>query len=53
MTNWKLLDVPRFDGEAKFEEYIKSIGVPATFFEVGFYMPDLEVFLNKIRSLSI
>jgi uncharacterized protein YbjT (DUF2867 family) len=47
MTGGKLLNVPHFDGKAEVENYIKSIGVPATFLEPGVYMSGLISHLKK------
>lgn len=53
MTGGKLLNVPHFDGKAEIEDYIKSIGVPATFLEAGPYMSNLKIQLQKVKLLSI
>lgn len=53
MTNGKLINVPHFDGKAEVAEYIKTIGVPATFLEVGFYMSNLKTSINKVQTLSV
>ncbi|KAH8166291.1 hypothetical protein CIB48_g1940 [Xylaria polymorpha] len=39
--NGKLARVYHFDSKAHVEEYIRSIGVPATFFMPGFYMSNI------------
>ncbi|KAI1751904.1 NMRAL1 protein [Xylaria castorea] len=41
LTNGKLPHVYHFDSKAHVEEYIRSIGVPATFFMPGFYMSNI------------
>lgn len=50
VTNGKLVNMPHFDGKDEIMEYIKTIGVPATFFEAGFYMSNLGMFLNKVQT---
>ncbi|KAE8391275.1 hypothetical protein BDV23DRAFT_193322 [Aspergillus alliaceus] len=41
LTNGVLSKVYHFDGKAEVEEYIRSIGIPATFFLAGFYMSNV------------
>ncbi len=41
VTNGKLKNVHHFDSKAQVEEYIREIGVPATFFLPGYYMSNL------------
>ncbi|KAI0448912.1 NMRAL1 protein [Xylaria acuta] len=41
LSNGKLPHVYHFDSKAHVEEYIRSIGVPATFFMPGLYMPNI------------
>ena len=38
MSNGKLNCVYHFDGKAEVEEYVRSLGIPATFFMAGIYM---------------
>lgn len=40
----RLKHVPHFDHKAKVEEYIRSIGVPATFVLPGYFMTNYTVF---------
>ena len=41
VTRGKLSQVHHFDSKAEVEEYIRSIGVPSTFFLPGFFMSNL------------
>lgn len=41
MTNGKLVNVHHFDSKAKVEDYIREIGVPATFFLPAYFMSNL------------
>lgn len=41
MTKGALPGVYHFDGKAHVEEYIRSLGIPASFFLAGFYMSNL------------
>lgn len=41
LTNGVLSKVSHFDSKAKIEEYIRSTGMPATFFLPGFYMSNI------------
>ncbi|KAI9820416.1 MAG: hypothetical protein M1832_003749 [Thelocarpon impressellum] len=43
LTNGKFSGVYHFDSKANVEEYIRSIGVPATFFMPGFYMSNISL----------
>ena len=45
-TNGRLTSVHHFDAKADVEEYIKSIGVPASFFWPGFYASNVSLFLR-------
>ncbi|XXG99715.1 hypothetical protein Hte_006056 [Hypoxylon texense] len=38
VSNGKLPNVYHFDSKAKVEEYVRELGIPATFFMPGFYM---------------
>ncbi|KAH6638616.1 NmrA-like family protein [Truncatella angustata] len=38
LSNGKLKCVYHFDGKAEVEEYVRSLGIPATFFMAGVYM---------------
>ncbi|KAI1267622.1 NmrA-like family protein [Xylariaceae sp. FL1019] len=42
LTNGKLAHVYHFDSKANVEEYIRELGIPATFFMPGFYMPNIS-----------
>ncbi|KND04772.1 uncharacterized protein SPPG_00475 [Spizellomyces punctatus DAOM BR117] len=42
LSGGKLDKVFHFDSKAEVEEYIRSIGIPATFFLAGFYMSNLS-----------
>jgi hypothetical protein len=41
LTNGVLSHVYHFDSKARVEEYIRELGIPATFFMPGFYMTNL------------
>lgn len=41
LSNGVLPNVYHFDGKANVEEYIRSLGIPASFFLPGFYMSNL------------
>ena len=41
MSKGVLPGVYHFDGKAKVEDYIRSLGIPASFFLAGFYMSNL------------
>ncbi len=41
VTKGKFSGVEHFDSKAKVEEYIRSIGIPATFFLPGFFMSNI------------
>ena len=41
MSNGVLPGVYHFDGKARVEEYIRTLGIPASFFHAGFYMSNL------------
>jgi uncharacterized protein YbjT (DUF2867 family) len=43
----KLVNVPHFDGKADVEEYIKEIGVPATFVQPGMFFDGYHNLLRK------
>ena len=47
VSKGKYRNVHHFDGKAEIEEYIKSIGVPATFFMPGFYMSNVPTMLMR------
>ena len=42
LTGGKFPNVYHFDSKAQIEDYIRSIGVPASFFMPGFYMSNLD-----------
>ncbi|KAI2641112.1 NmrA-like family protein [Xylaria nigripes] len=42
LTNGKLARVYHFDSKAHVEDYIRSLGIPATFFLPGFYMSNIS-----------
>ncbi|KAI0593673.1 NmrA-like family protein [Biscogniauxia sp. FL1348] len=42
MTNGKLSRVYHFDSKAHVEEYVRTLGIPASFFYPGLYMPNLS-----------
>ncbi|CAO2649847.1 Nn.00g011390.m01.CDS01 [Neocucurbitaria sp. VM-36] len=42
----RLPHVPHFDGKADVEEYIREIGVPATFYLPGYFMSNFEQFVK-------
>lgn len=41
LSNGALPGVAHFDSKAHIEEYIRQIGIPATFFLPGFYMSNI------------
>ncbi|KAI1425137.1 hypothetical protein F5Y12DRAFT_395196 [Xylaria sp. FL1777] len=41
LTNGKYSRVYHFDSKAHVEEYVRTLGIPATFFMPGFYMPNI------------
>lgn len=41
LSNGKLARVYHFDSKAHVEEYVRSLGIPATFFMPGFYMTNI------------
>ncbi|KAI0536775.1 NmrA-like family protein [Xylaria digitata] len=41
LTNGKYSRVYHFDSKAHVEEYVRALGIPATFFMPGFYMPNI------------
>lgn len=41
VTNGKLSKVYHFDSKAKIEQYVREIGIPATFFLPGFFMSNI------------
>ena len=42
MTSGKFSHVAHFDSKARVEAYIRSIGIPATFFMPGYFMPNFD-----------
>ncbi|GKT53996.1 putative NmrA family transcriptional regulator protein [Colletotrichum tofieldiae] len=48
-----LTHLPHFDGKADIEEYIRDSGIPATFFLAGYFMSNLETFLQKTEDGSL
>ncbi|GJC80813.1 nmrA-like family domain-containing protein 1 [Colletotrichum liriopes] len=48
-----LTHLPHFDGKADIEEYIRDSGIPATFFLAGYFMSNLETFLQKAEDGSL
>lgn len=47
VSNGKLLHVYHFDSKAEVEDYVKTLGIPATFFLAGFYMSNIPGDLFK------
>ncbi|KAK1759086.1 hypothetical protein QBC47DRAFT_315117 [Echria macrotheca] len=41
ISNGRLSHVYHFDSKAQVEDYARSVGIPATFFLPGFYMPNI------------
>ncbi|KAL1594337.1 hypothetical protein SLS60_010097 [Paraconiothyrium brasiliense] len=41
LTNGKLTNIHHFDSKAQVEEYIRELGIPATFFLAGYFMSNL------------
>jgi uncharacterized protein YbjT (DUF2867 family) len=46
-TSGRLAHVPHFDGKAEVEEYIREIGLPATFVLPGYFMSNFRNILRK------
>jgi uncharacterized protein YbjT (DUF2867 family) len=46
-TSGRLAHVPHFDGKAEVEEYIREIGLPATFVLPGYFMSNFRNMLRK------
>ena len=46
LTNGKWPHVYHFDSKARIEAYIRSLGIPASFFMPGFFMSNLQTMLN-------
>ncbi|KAJ6070549.1 NmrA family transcriptional regulator [Penicillium canescens] len=47
ITGGRLRHVPHFDGKAEIEEYIRTTGVPCTFFLPGYFMSNYSMMLRK------
>ncbi|KAF7595951.1 hypothetical protein BBP40_004097 [Aspergillus hancockii] len=47
ITGGRLKHVPHFDGKAEIEEYIRTTGVPCTFFLPGYFMSNYSMMLRK------
>jgi len=41
-----------FDGKAEIEEYVRELGIPATFFYAGAYMSAFQQALQKVLPIS-
>ncbi|KAL9126312.1 MAG: hypothetical protein Q9217_004612 [Psora testacea] len=46
LTSGKFPNVYHFDSKAHIEDYIRSLGIPASFFMPGFYMSNFETMMN-------
>jgi uncharacterized protein YbjT (DUF2867 family) len=46
-TNGRLSHVPHFEAKADIEEYIKKIGVPASFYLPGYFMSNFKQSVRK------
>ena len=46
LTGGEFPNVYHFDSKAKIEQYIRSLGIPASFFMPGFYMSNFESMMN-------
>lgn len=51
-SNGALTNVAHFDGKADIEEYMRSTGVPSTFFLAGYYMSNYTQLFNKLEDGS-
>ncbi|KAH9213893.1 hypothetical protein DL95DRAFT_301516 [Leptodontidium sp. 2 PMI_412] len=51
-SNGALTNVAHFDGKAEIEEYMRSTGVPSTFFLAGYYMSNYTQLFNKLEDGS-
>jgi uncharacterized protein YbjT (DUF2867 family) len=47
ITNGRLRHVPHFEAKADIEEYIKKIGVPASFYLAGYFMSNFTQSVQK------
>lgn len=48
VSNGELVHMKHFDSKAEVEEYIRELGVPATFFYAGCYMSNFPGALQKV-----
>ncbi|KAG4442132.1 hypothetical protein IFR05_002418 [Cadophora sp. M221] len=51
-SNGALKNAAHFEGKAEIEEYVRSTGVPSTFFLAGYYMSNYSQLLNKAEDGS-
>jgi uncharacterized protein YbjT (DUF2867 family) len=49
-SNGALKHVLHFDGKNQVEQYIRKLGIPATFIYVGFYMTNFDGFFPKVTN---
>ncbi|KAI4603400.1 hypothetical protein KJ359_006196 [Pestalotiopsis sp. 9143b] len=50
LSNGALPHVYHFDSKAKVEEYVRELGIPATFFMPGFYMPNIPGEMMRLQN---
>lgn len=53
VTNGRLAHVPHFEAKADIEEYIKKIGVPASFYLPGYFMSNFKQAVQKGQDGSL
>lgn len=53
VTNGRLAHVPHFEAKADIEEYIKKIGVPASFYLPGYFMSNFKQSVQKGQDGSL
>ncbi|KAL2755048.1 hypothetical protein ACRALDRAFT_1077177 [Sodiomyces alcalophilus JCM 7366] len=49
ITNGKFVNVHHFESKAEVEEYVRALGIPASFFHAGFYMDNLTQGWSRIQ----
>jgi hypothetical protein len=49
VTGGKVTEAKAFDSKAAIEEYIRELGIPATFYTSGVFMSNLKLATRKVR----
>jgi hypothetical protein len=49
VTGGKITEAKAFDSKAAIEEYIRELGIPATFYMSGIFMSNLKLATRKVR----